>query len=56
MTTLMLTMAGDTEALRKKWISQVMKRNPHVASLVGKPIDSTLIGGTQQHHILKFHK
>ena len=43
MATLMLTMAGDTEALGKKWISHFMKRNPCVASLMGKPIDSAHI-------------
>ena len=54
MATLMLTMVGDTEALGKKWISHFMKRNSHVASLIGKPIDSARIRGTQQHHIQEF--
>ena len=47
MATLMLTMAGDTEALGKKLISHFMKRNPRVASLIGKPIDSARIRGIQ---------
>lgn len=54
MATLMLTMAGDTEALGKKWISHFMKRNPCVASLIGKPINSARFRGTQQHPIQKF--
>lgn len=56
MATLMLTMAGDTEALGKKWISHFMKRNPRIASVIGKPIDSGRIQGTQQHHILEFYE
>lgn len=56
MATLMLTMAGDTKAHGKKWISHFMKRNPRIASVIGKPIDSTHIWGTQQHHILEFYE
>ena len=56
MAMVMLTMAGDTETLRKKWILHLMKQNPRIASLIGKPIDSARIWGAQQHYILEFYK
>lgn len=56
MTTLMLTMTGDTEGLGKKWISHFIKRNPRVASLIGKPIDSARIQETTQLHIWEFYE
>ena len=46
MASLILILFGDTKPLGKKWIPHFMKRNPHIASLIGKPIDAARIRGT----------
>ena len=43
----MLKVSGDDEPLGKRWVQNFLKRNPRVATLLGKPIESSRIRGTQ---------
>jgi len=43
MASLFLVLTGDTKPLGKKWVPHFVKRNPCIASLIGKPIDAARI-------------
>ena len=53
---LMLEVSGDDEPLGKRWVQNFLKRNPRVATLLGKPIESSRIRGTQPEQINVFYK
>ena len=40
---LMLSIGGDSKPLGRKWVPAFMKRNPSIASIIGKPIESARI-------------
>jgi len=39
----MLSIGGDSRRLGRKWVLTFMKQNPSIASIIGKPIESTRI-------------
>ena len=53
---LMLEVSGDDEPLGKRWVQNFLKRNPRVATLLGKPIESSRIRGTQPEQINVFYE
>ena len=52
----MLEVSGDDEPLGKRWVQNFLKRNPRVATLLGKPIESSRIRGTQPEQINVFYE
>jgi len=56
MATLILKFSGDTNSLGKKWVTGFTKRNPAIASIIGKPIESARFEETQPHHIKAFYE
>ena len=52
----MLEVSGDDEPLGKRWVQNFLRRNPRVATLLGKPIESSRIRGTQPEQINVFYK
>jgi hypothetical protein len=55
MATLVLAINGDIQPLGKNWANTFIKRNPQVASLMGKPIESARIKGIQKAKIIEFY-
>jgi hypothetical protein len=55
MATLVLSISGDIKLLGKNWVNTFIKRNPQVASLIGKPIESVRIKGAQKAKIIEFY-
>ena len=53
---LMLKVSGDDEPLGKRWVQNFLKRNPRVATLLSKPIESSRIRGTQPEQINMFYE
>ena len=49
-----LTMNGDDNPVGKHWISCFLKRNPHVASVVGRKIEAPRAEGATQEQIRAF--
>jgi len=47
---------GDTNPLGKDWIHKFIKRNPAVASVVGRRIEASRIAGTTQEALRDFYK
>jgi len=56
MVILMLKLSGDEKPLGKRWISNFIKRNPRIATMIGKPIESSRIRGTQPEQINIFYE
>ena len=52
----MLKVSGDDEPLGKRWVQNFLKRNPQVATLLSKPIESSRIRGTQPEQINMFYE
>ena len=52
----MLKLSGDEKPLGKRRISNFIKRNPRTATMIGKPIESSRIRGTQPEQINIFYE
>ena len=52
----MLKLSGDKKPLGKRRISNFIKRNPRIATMIGKPIESSHICGTQPEQINIFYE
>jgi len=46
---------GDTRRLGKDWIQKFIRRNPRVASVIGRRIDASRIDGTSQEALQDFY-
>jgi hypothetical protein len=50
-----LRIKGDTKELGNKWVNHFIKRNPRVASAIGRKIDASRISGTHPDLINEFY-
>lgn len=55
MATRVLRSNGDTRRLGKDWIQKFIRRNPRVASVIGRRIDASRIDGTSQEALQDFY-
>ena len=50
-----LLLNGDTAPLGNRWIQKFIKRNPRVASVIGRKIKAAIIHGTSQEAMQGFY-
>jgi hypothetical protein len=55
MATQILYMNGDTQELGKRFVAKLIRDNPRIASVVGRPIEQARINGTHPQAIQEFY-
>ncbi|KAI4732336.1 hypothetical protein E4T50_17082 [Aureobasidium sp. EXF-12298] len=55
MATQIIRMNGDTQPLGKRFVSKLIRDNPRIASVVGRPIEQARINGTDPEVIQEFY-
>jgi hypothetical protein len=55
MATRIIRMNGDTQELGKRFVTKLIRDNPRIASIVGRPIEQARINGTNPEAIQEFY-
>ncbi|KEQ68172.1 hypothetical protein M436DRAFT_58991 [Aureobasidium namibiae CBS 147.97] len=55
MATQIIRMNGDTKELGKRFIPKLIRDNPRIASVIGRPIEQARINGTNPEAIQEFY-